>query len=107
MQRFHTVGTAWSNSVEGLKHYYDEWLKTDVDADITVRYEELVSDPDTEIPKLLKNLGLSFHEECLYPHKSKRHVATASYSQVKKPINNKSVGRGKNYAKFLLPIFTD
>lgn len=107
MQRFHTVGTAWSNSVEGLKHYYDEWLKTDVDADVTVRYEELVSDPDTEIPKLLKNLGLSFHEECLYPHKSKRHVATASYSQVKKPINNRSVGRGKNYAKFLLPIFTE
>ncbi len=105
MQKFHTVGTAWSNSVEGLRHYYEEWLSTDVEADVTVRYEELVSNPDTEIPKLLESLGLSFHEDCLHPHKSNRHIATASYSQVKKPISTKSIGRGRNYAKFLLPVF--
>lgn len=105
MQMFHTIGTSWSNSVEGLKHYYEEWKNTEVDADVVVRYEELVSSPETEIPSLLESLGLSFHEGCLYPHKSDRHVATASYSQVKKPINTKSIGRGKNYAEFLSPIF--
>ena len=105
MQMFHTTGTSWSNSVEGLKHYYEEWKNTVVDSDITVRYEELVSNPNVEIPKLLNSLELSFHEECLYPHKSDRHVATASYSQVKRPINTKSIGRGENYAEFLSPVF--
>ena len=60
-------------------------------------YEELVSDSETEIRKLLDYCGVPFHDECLTFHKTERSVRTPSASQVRQPIYTASVERWKRY----------
>ena len=103
-QNFQNSALAWSCSLEGMRTYYQEWARTPIE-EITVKYEDLVSSPDKVIPALLENLGLSPCEDCLYPDQSDRFMATASYEQVRKPINARSVGRGKPFIKWLAPVF--
>lgn len=67
-------------------------------------YEALVSDPETEIPKLLNFCELSWNEDCMRPHKSTQLTTTASYDQVRRPINTGSIGRWKLYEKQLEPL---
>ena len=66
-----------------------------------VQYETLVSQPDTIIPKLLQYCGLNPEDNCLAPHKNKRRVDTASFDQVRQPINTKSIKKWKNYEMYL------
>jgi tetratricopeptide (TPR) repeat protein len=71
---------------------------------LDVQYEEMVSDPETQIRRLLAHCELSWHPECLNPYKTKRPVNTASATQVNSPINTRSIGRWKNYEKHLGPL---
>jgi len=100
MQLFSHMGMSFTNSFEGLSLYYELWKSYEVGG-LELSYEELVSHPDAAIPQLLEGLGLPFEEACLQPHKATRHVATASYAQVKQPIHSRSIGRGAPYAKYL------
>jgi len=99
-QNFASSGMGWASSLEGLRTYYEEWRKTEVPG-FQLRYEELVHEPERVIRELLDYLGLPFEEDCLYPDRSDRVVATASYAQVKKPITPKSVGKGRHYMEWL------
>jgi hypothetical protein len=71
---------------------------------LDVQYEEMVSDPETQIRRLLEHCELSWHPGCLTPHETKRPVNTASATQVNSPINTRSIGRWKNYEKHLGPL---
>lgn len=71
---------------------------------LDVQYEEMVSDPGTQIRRLLAHCELSWHPGCLTPHQTKRPVNTASATQVNSPINTRSIGRWKNYEKHLDPL---
>ena len=51
--------------------------------------------------KLIDFCELEWEEQCLEFHKNKRQVRTASIEQVRKPINNKSIGAWKNYEDYL------
>lgn len=99
MQMFSNAGMAWTNSIEGLKTYYELWESFTVGG-LEVHYEKLTSNPEDYVRGLLDSLGLPFEESCLSPEKSSRHVSTASYAQVREPIHSKSVGRGTNYQRF-------
>ena len=67
-------------------------------------YEELVDNPETHVRGLLDHLGLEFDESCLRFHESKKHVHTASATQVRKPIYASSKQRWRNYEKHLGPL---
>lgn len=67
----------------------------------TVRYEELVSEPEINIRGLIDCLGLDWDSRCLNFHKSSRQTVTASYGQVRNPIHTGSIGRWKHYEKHL------
>lgn len=71
---------------------------------LDVQYEEMVSDPETQIRRLLAHCELSWHPGCLNPHLTKRPVNTASATQVNSPINTRSIERWKNYEKHLGPL---
>ena len=71
---------------------------------LDVSYEALVSDPENEIKKLLEFCDLPWHEECLHPHQSTQLTTTASYNQVREPINTSSIGRWKHYDRHLNPL---
>jgi hypothetical protein len=70
----------------------------------TLKYEEIVSDQQNQIKRLLNFCGLPWDEACLSFHKTKRKVITASVSQVRQPIYNDSVELWKQYEKQLEPL---
>ncbi|MES1198627.1 MAG: sulfotransferase [Pseudomonadota bacterium] len=73
-------------------------------ADFTMRYETLVQNQEGETRRLFDHLGLSFEPACLRFHENPRHAPTPSYAQVTAPLNDRSIGRWKNYAAALAPV---
>ncbi|ATX80786.1 Tetratricopeptide repeat-containing protein [Mariprofundus aestuarium] len=71
---------------------------------LEVSYEDLVTNPESELRRLLEGCNLEWYEECIATHKATGSVATASLVQVRKPIHQKSVARWKHYEKQLEPI---
>ncbi|MCA3574785.1 MAG: sulfotransferase, partial [Aestuariivirga sp.] len=71
---------------------------------LDVDYEALVSDPDTQIRRILDFAGLPFAAKCLTPHLNRRPVLTPSRDQVSKPITTASIGSWKRYESFLAPL---
>jgi tetratricopeptide (TPR) repeat protein len=64
---------------------------------LELRYEDLVSKPEETSRKLVDYCGLEWSDECLSPHKNRRTVKTASFSQVRHKVYTSSVNRWKNY----------
>ncbi len=71
---------------------------------LEVSYENLVSNTEVELRRLLAGCNLEWHEGCLASHKSTGAVATASMLQVRKPMHQKSVARWKHYKEQLTPL---
>jgi Flp pilus assembly protein TadD len=72
-------------------------LQADV---LELRYEDLVNDFQLNVRRVLDFLGLPWDEAVLSPAtraQDKRFISTPSYSQVIQPINDRSVGRWRNY----------
>lgn len=75
------------------------WLDTLPESMIMpLRYEDLVSEPESQARRLLDHCGLNWEENCLAPTDSSQAVATPSAGQVRQPIYRSSVARWKNYA---------
>lgn len=71
---------------------------------LEVPYEELVADQEGWSRRILEFIGLEWHEQVLEFQDTKRTVATASTWQVRQKIYRNSVGRFRNYQKFLGPL---
>jgi tetratricopeptide (TPR) repeat protein len=71
---------------------------------LEVPYEELVADQEAWTRKILDFLELEWDERCLSFHETKRAVSTASAWQVRQKMYNQSVGRWRNYEKFIGPL---
>ncbi|MBG1231677.1 tetratricopeptide repeat-containing sulfotransferase family protein [Aestuariivirga litoralis] len=84
-----------------LKH----WRAVFGELILDLSYEELVSDPEPQVRRMLGFLGLDWDPACLRFHESGNAVRTFSRDQVRSGINNKSVGRWRNYEKHLGPLF--
>jgi len=71
---------------------------------LDLSYEALVTNPQLEIPKLLEFCGLPWDDACLSPDRATSVTTTASYEQVRQPINTRSIGRWKLYDRHLEPL---
>ena len=80
-----------------IMKYWKETLSIDIHE---VKYENLVTNKEKEIRKLIEFCGLDWHDSCLDFSKSKRVVTTASSHQVDKSLYKTSVNRWKNYASY-------
>ena len=69
----------------------------------TINYENLVSDSESTIRKLIKWLGWEWDNKYLSPELNTRSITTASSVQVRSPINTKSICSWKNYSTLLKP----
>jgi tetratricopeptide (TPR) repeat protein len=95
-----------------LAHYYREHLRIMAHWRavlppgfiLDVPYEELVVDQETWSRKMLEFIGLEWDSQCLEFHTNKRQVVTASAWQVRQKIYKSSVGRWRNYEKFIGPL---
>jgi tetratricopeptide (TPR) repeat protein len=84
----------------------DHWRATLPSAIHEVRYEELVSDLEGVTRRLLSSLGLDWDPACLAFHRTSRPVRTASRTQVRQPLHNRSVARWRRYEHELADLFS-
>jgi hypothetical protein len=95
-----------------LAHYYGQYLRImqhwrsvlPADTLLEVQYEELVQDTGTWARRMVDFVGLPWDPSCLEFHRTERAVITASKWQVRQKINPGSIGRWRNYARYLGPL---
>ena len=83
---------------ERLKAHWKEALGIPV---LDVTYEDITSDAETQVARILQFLGLPWDDQCMKFYESKRGVNTLSQHQVTQPIYKDSVGKGEKYAKYM------
>lgn len=71
---------------------------------LVVPYAELVGDLETWSRRIIEFIGLPWDERCLSFHETRRTVSTASAWQVRQRIYSSSIGRWRNYEKFIGPL---
>jgi hypothetical protein len=101
----------WSYRFEDMAEAYalyrqitDHWRSELGEAFVEVTLETLIDNAEAEIRRILTCAGLSFHPDCLEPHKAAGGVSTASSTQVRQPINRQGVGAWRRYAEGLEPL---
>lgn len=70
----------------------------------TVKYEELISNPEKVIRDILAHCALPWNADCLNFHKSSRTIRTSSVYQARQPLYKGSVQRWRRYEKHLVPL---
>ncbi len=106
-----TGGSEYAFDLEHLGVYYknylalmQQWREELKVPMLEINYEDLVSDTEPTVRRMLEFCELDFEPACLDSHKNKRAVATASYQQVRQPIYKKSVARWQRYEKHITPL---
>lgn len=70
----------------------------------TIHYEDLVSAQAQSSRQLVAHCGLEWEPACLDFHRSREASTTASASQVREPVHQRSVGRWQKFAAGLAPL---
>ena len=70
----------------------------------SIRYEELIEEPEPILRATLDYLGLEWDPAVLKFYESDRVVRTPSVEQVHQPLNRKGLGTWKPYAEWLGPL---
>ena len=104
----------YANDLGDLAHYYlqylrlmEHWRQTlPAGVMLEVPYEALVEDPETWSRRMLEFIGLEWDPGCLEFHRTERTVLTSSKWQVREPLNRSSVGRWRNYERFIAPLLS-
>ena len=89
----------------GMQRLGDHWRQTLPLRFHEVCYESLVADLEGESQRLIDFLGLDWEPACLEFHRTERTVTTLSQWQVRQPLYTRSVGRWRQYARHLGPLF--
>jgi tetratricopeptide (TPR) repeat protein len=102
----------YGHDLEHLAHYYAQYLRIMAHwravlpstALLEVPYEALVAGPEGWTRRMLSFIGVPWDARCLDSHRTERIVITASRWQVRQRINASSVGRWRNYEKYVGPL---
>jgi tetratricopeptide (TPR) repeat protein len=104
-------GQEFTYGLEEIGHYYrgyvdlmDHWDRVMPGAVLRVIYEDVVSDTEAQVRRILDYCGLDFEEACINFHQTKREVRTASSEQVRQPINTRGLEAWKPYEAWLDPL---
>jgi hypothetical protein len=105
------LGQLFSYGLENIGRFYRDYVELMAHFDAVlpgrvhrVYYENMVSDTENEIRRLLDYCGVPFEEQCLRFHETERIVRTASSEQVRKPIYREGVDHWRHYEPWLAPL---
>ena len=84
----------------------DHWATVLPGHVLTVQYEEVVTDFENQVRRLLDFCGLPWEDACLRFYESERPIRTPSSEQVRQPIYDRSVGHWRNFAPYLDELIT-
>ena len=68
---------------------------------LEVNYEDLVSNPEQEMKRILEFIGVGWNEACLHPELNQRAVRTPSAWQVRQPMYQTSRERWRHFQPWL------
>lgn len=88
-------------------HYTDLinfWKTKYPDSIFDIKYENLISDSDKEIKKMIQFCDLPWEDECLSFHKNKSPIKTMSTAQARKPIYKSSLNSFEKFKDYLTII---
>jgi len=91
------VGQYYCDYVAVMDHW-DEVLPGKV---LRVQYEDVVTDIEGQVRRMLDYCELPFEEGCLQFHQTERAVRTASSEQVRQPIYSAAMEHLRNYDPYL------
>lgn len=91
--RLENIAVAWDAHRRLMEH----WTTTLRLPVVTVHYESLVEDLESEVRNLLSSLDLPWDASCLGFHRSGRLANTASFDQVRRPVYDTSIGRHRHF----------
>ena len=104
-------GQEFTYSVEDIARYYRTYLKLmrhwgDAlpDRVLRVHHEDVVTDLEGSVRRLLDHCGLDFEPACIEFHKTKRSVRTPSAEQVRQPIFRDGLDQWKKFEPWLGPL---
>jgi tetratricopeptide (TPR) repeat protein len=101
------TGQAFSYDLSDIADYLEIhnetvafWQAFSPDRVRTQSYEAILSDPESEIRRLLDFCGLPFETGCLMFHEASRAVRTASAAQIRRPLQ-RDTARSARYGSLL------
>ena len=94
------IGTYYKDYVEVMNH----WDKVLPGKILRVQYEDVVSNLENEVTRILEYCNLPFEDNCISFHKTERNVRTPSSEQVRQPIYKSGLEQWKNYEPWLDPL---
>lgn len=71
---------------------------------LPVRYEEMVTDQEAQLRKIMDFIGVEFDPRCLSFERNRRYARTASYAQVTEALYGRSCDRYRPYLRHLAPV---
>lgn len=96
----HDIGRYYADYVELMDH----WDKVLPGRVLRVQYEDVVSDLETQVRRILDYCGLPFEAACLNFHETERSVRTPSSEQVRQPIFASGLEQWRNFDAWLGPL---
>ncbi len=101
-------GQAFTYDLTEIGEYYlqyqrmlDHWHAVLPGRVLTVQYEEVVTDFEPQVRRLLEFCELPWDDACLRFYASDRPVRTPSSEQVRQPIYDRSIGHWQHFASHL------
>ncbi|WP_299349893.1 tetratricopeptide repeat-containing sulfotransferase family protein [uncultured Shimia sp.] len=97
---------AMAHTANLYKRYIQHWEEVYGDRILTLDYREVVSDVEGSSKRMAEHCGLEWAPQMAAPEKNKARVRTASASQVRQGVHQKSLG-GWHVVKDALKPFVD
>ena len=103
-KQYFAKGQHFTYDLEDIARYYKDYIKIMnfwnelyPRSIHTIKYENVINNPEEEVRSLLGFLNLEFEDSCMNFYKSSRPVKTASSEQVRQPIYKSGLNYWKNY----------
>ena len=104
-------GQEFTYGLDEMGHYYRDYVRLMDHMDtvlpgqvLRVDYQDVVTDLEPQVRRLLDFIGVPFEQGCLDFHANERAVRTASSEQVRQPIFRSGLDQWENYSPHLDPL---
>jgi tetratricopeptide (TPR) repeat protein len=111
LKQLFAAGQEFTYSIPDIARYYRTYLELMRHWDdvlpgriLRVQHEEVVSDLEGSVRRILEYCELEFEPACVEFYKTERSVRTASSEQVRQPIFRTALDQWRNYEPWLGPL---
>ncbi len=111
LKQLFASGQEFTYSVEDIARYYrtylelmEHWNAVLPGKILTVHHEDVITDLEGSVRRMLAFCGLPFEPACLEFHKTERSIRTASSEQVRRPISRAGLEHWRHFEPWLSPL---